>query len=74
MDIDSPPGPPRQRSHLFVVRFWQEDMGNGQMGWRAKLQHVATGEVRYFRDWLGLKEFMEGNLHSGDMEELHLRE
>jgi hypothetical protein len=38
-------------SHLFTVRLWAEDLGNGQIEWRGKLQHVTSGEARYFRDW-----------------------
>jgi hypothetical protein len=39
------------RSHLFLVRLWREDLGEGQMEWRGKVQHALSGEVRYFRDW-----------------------
>jgi hypothetical protein len=39
------------RSHLFIVRLWREDLGEGQLEWRGKVQHVLSGEVRYFRDW-----------------------
>ena len=38
-------------SHLFTVRLWQEDLGDGQSEWRGKLQNVHSGEVSYFRDW-----------------------
>jgi hypothetical protein len=38
-------------SHLFTVRLWVEDLGDGQIEWRGKLQHVTSGEARYFRDW-----------------------
>ena len=38
-------------SHLFTVRLWAEDLGDGQIEWRGKLQHVTSGEARYFRDW-----------------------
>jgi hypothetical protein len=38
-------------SHFFTVRVWQEELGNDQTEWRGKVQHVHTGEVRYFREW-----------------------
>jgi len=38
-------------SHLFTVRLWAEDLGDGQIEWRGKLQHVTSGQARYFRDW-----------------------
>lgn len=39
------------RSHLFTVRLWAEEIGNGQIEWRGRVQHVASGEAHYFRDW-----------------------
>ena len=30
---------------------WQEELGEGQSEWRGKVQHVQSGEVRYFRQW-----------------------
>jgi len=47
MDAE-PKGP---RSHLFTVRVWREDMGEGQWEWRGKVQHVLSGEAFYFREW-----------------------
>jgi hypothetical protein len=47
------------QSHLFTMRLWIEDMGNGQWEWRGKLRYVVTEEVRYFRDWQGLVALMQ---------------
>jgi len=44
-------------SQLFTVRVWLEELGNGQTEWRGKVQHVTSGEVRYFRDWSTLVTF-----------------
>src|SRR5437588_12308299 len=41
-------------SQLFTVRVWLEELANGQTEWRGKVQHVTSGEVRYFRDWATL--------------------
>jgi hypothetical protein len=41
-------------SELFTVRLWREDMDEGRIEWRGKVQHVLSGEVRYFRDWATL--------------------
>jgi hypothetical protein len=38
-------------SQLFTVRLWAEPRSDGSAEWRGQLRHVATGEVRYFRDW-----------------------
>jgi hypothetical protein len=54
---------PAQGSHLFILRIWQEDLGSGKTDWRGKIQHVNSGEARYFRDWPGLEAFLENQLH-----------
>ncbi len=45
-------------SHLFTVRLWREELGNGQTEVRGKVQHVSSGEARYFRDWPTLIAFL----------------
>jgi hypothetical protein len=45
-------------SHLFVVRMWNEDLGDGQSEWRAYVRHVPSGEVRYVRAWHDLEIFL----------------
>ena len=42
---------PRPRSHLFMVRVWMEDLGDGKTEWRGQVKHVTSGEVQYFREW-----------------------
>lgn len=46
-------------SQLFMVRLWPEDLGQGQTDWRGKIQHVNSGEARYFRDWPTLEAFVD---------------
>jgi hypothetical protein len=55
---------PSHSSHLFMLRLWLEDLGSGQTDWRGKVQHVNSGEARYFRDWPTLEAFVEGLLRS----------
>ncbi len=43
-----------QRSHLFTIRVWREDLGDGRNEWRGKVQHTLSGEARYFREWATL--------------------
>jgi len=43
-----------QRSALFTVRVWREDLGDGRNEWRGKIQHTLSGEARYFREWATL--------------------
>ena len=59
---------PAQSSHLFMLRLWSEDLGGGQTDWRGKVQHVNSGEARYFRDWPTLETFVEGLLRRIDSE------
>ena len=49
---------PEPHSHLFTIRLWLEDLGDGQVEWRGSVQHVISGELRYFRDWPALIEFL----------------
>ncbi len=59
-------------SHLFTVRLWLEELGNGQTEVRGKVQHVTSGEARYFRDWPTLIAFLQAllsaprSLHQSD--------
>jgi len=45
-------------SHLFIVRMWSEDLGDGQTEWRAYVRHVPSGEARYVRAWHDLEIFL----------------
>ena len=62
-DADQP-----ARSHLFTLRLWLEELGSGQTDWRGKVQHVNSGEARYFRDWPTLQAFVEGLLRRSNAE------
>ena len=46
-------------SELFTVRLWRQDQGEGRVEWRGKVQHVLSGEMRYFRDWQVLLAFIQ---------------
>jgi hypothetical protein len=53
---------PRPHSHLFTVRLWVEELGDGQTEWRGQVQHVVSGEKRHFRDWSSLLAFLLAKL------------
>jgi hypothetical protein len=55
-------------AHLFTVRVWREDLGGGQHEWRGKVQHVTSGEARYFRTWSALRAFLRDMLPTFDGE------
>lgn len=44
------------RTHMFLVRLWNEELGDGESEMRGRLQDVSSGETSYFRDWEGLVE------------------
>ncbi|MFN8598781.1 MAG: hypothetical protein U0559_21670 [Anaerolineae bacterium] len=41
----------RYRSEHFVIRLWQDGDCPPNARWRGRMQHVTTGEVRFFHDW-----------------------
>jgi hypothetical protein len=53
---------PFYASQLFTVRVWIEEHQDGRKEWRGKVQHVASGNVRYFRDWTALVTYMQQKL------------
>jgi len=54
------PGPASShRSQLFTVRLWPEELGDGEVEWRGKVQHVTSGQWRYFREWPALVAFLQ---------------
>lgn len=44
---DNPTSPAR---HLFTLHLWQEPLDADQFEWRGQVKHVASGDMRYFRD------------------------
>ncbi len=53
---------PAARTHLFTVRIWREDLGEGQTEWRGEIHSVVSGEVRSFRDWPTLVALVQAML------------
>ena len=53
---------PHPHSYLFMLKVWAEELGDGQWEWRGQVQHVKSGETRYFRDWSTLITFLEAAL------------
>jgi hypothetical protein len=53
--------PPAQ---IFVIRLWQEALGDEASEWRGEIKNVITGEVRYFRTWQSLSTLLPHMLAS----------
>ncbi|MFL5733108.1 MAG: hypothetical protein ACJ78Q_07875 [Chloroflexia bacterium] len=49
-----------RQSDLFLVRMWTEQLDQERSEWRGKVQHITSGEVRYFRDWPALVAILTG--------------
>jgi hypothetical protein len=58
-----------QRSHLFTVRLWAEPVDDGGHEWRGRVQHVLSGERRYFRNWPALERYLMEKLKELDAQE-----
>ncbi len=57
------------RSHLFTVRLWLEQLGEGRTEWRGKIRHVSSGTVGYFREWQTLVILIQKMLPNQDVYE-----
>lgn len=47
-----------RRSELFTIRIWPEELGEGQIEWRGRIQHALSGRTSYFREWSALLAFL----------------
>ena len=54
-------------SDLFTLRVWPEEVDDGQIEWRGKVQHVTSGDVFYFREWEAMLAFLLGILDSSEL-------
>ncbi len=48
--------------HLFVVKVWRAEVGDGETEWRGSVLAIASREKRYFREWDALLEFVQTQL------------
>ena len=53
-----PPDQPHPRTHLFMVRLWIEPFANSLGEVRMQVQHILSGETRYFRTWPEVVAFL----------------
>lgn len=49
---------PYPQSHLFTVRLWQENLGEGKSEWRGKVKYLLSNEEQTFRGCEGVGEAM----------------
>jgi hypothetical protein len=58
---------PREPDHsqLFIIRLWKEKGEEASIEYRGRVQHALSGEMRHFRDWATLLEFLVTQLEQG---------
>lgn len=61
-------GHQQHQSHLFTVRLWLENLGDGRAEWRGQVQHVLSGETHYFREWETLIALLRAMLPPAQIE------
>ncbi len=49
---------PHPRTYLFTLRLWIEPVGDNQGEVRIQVQHLLSGETRYFRAWSDVVAFL----------------
>ena len=50
--------PNEPKSQLFTLRVWPEELDEGRVEWRGKLQRVVDGESAYFNNWDAMMSFL----------------
>jgi hypothetical protein len=50
-----------QDTHVFIVRIWREprEIEEAQAEWRGVVEHIPTGQRRYFKDMDEIKHFVQ---------------
>lgn len=54
-----------ERTQIFTLRLWREQLNSDHWEWRGRVQNVTSGEVFYFRDWQRLVELLQIMLPEG---------
>jgi hypothetical protein len=50
-----------QDTHVFIVRIWREprEIEEAQAEWRGVVEHIPTGQRRYFKDMDEIKHVVQ---------------
>jgi hypothetical protein len=57
-----------QTSHLFTVRVWLEQLGDGDVETRFQTKHVTSGESRLFRNGEQLLTYLHSKAYEAGKE------
>ena len=58
-------GAASQRSRLFAVRLWREEVAGGSE-YRGSVRDVVSGAFRHFREWSDLAAFMVARVEEAE--------
>ena len=52
---------PEEDTHAFLVRLWLEprEVEGAAPEWRGMIEHIESGERRYFREWAETAAFVK---------------
>ena len=54
-----------RETRLFTVRMWREEVADGRLEWRGKVQALPEGDAYYFHGYAGLIERLRTMLDIG---------
>ncbi len=57
------------RTHVFIVRLWNESLDQDTSEWRGQVKHVPSGNTRYFLEWVALVEYLKAMLAGAEEDE-----
>lgn len=49
----------QDRSQLFTLRVWVEEVGDGRREIRGQIKQIPNGEIAYFREWAAMQAFVK---------------
>jgi hypothetical protein len=61
-----PQEPEQVKSQLFILRVWEENLGDSRSEIRGQLKHILSGETEYFREWSNLLALLQQRLKDGE--------
>lgn len=62
MTTQSSTDDPWSRSQLFTLRVWYEQIETDKREVRIQVKHVLSGEMRYFRKWTQMTDYLTSKL------------
>jgi len=61
-----------RNSHLFLVRVWAEEDGDGQAEWCGKVQHVLSGKAGHFARLDGMADLVASLMPEDGAEQIEI--